>query len=628
MKIKSWDAHSINDGTNYEAIIDDASWYMLPDVSAVAAERTGRWPVLAGVQRKARKLYFTVYIRAIASRATLQTQLASWFDPEDETPKKLICEDAAGGNDRYIYGICEELKEVAFSAGVQYIVGIRVHGDPRWRENTATTSSWNITATGQTKVLANGGEDDAYPILTISPTSAKTGGYAYRRWMPVRWLTDVAYTRYPVDICNNGFDTDALVTAGKMQADGDDLRVWMDGVEVDRWLDGINTTTTQVWINMTFLPKAEATLGVAIASTGAITTITASTDISDFPNTGVVVIDSEAFYYTGKNAGTKKFTGVTRAAKGTSMAAHTTTDEIWWVQHDVWILYGNSSATAPTTDDDYKPMFNLTSTNASWDYDSFYERGVSRSGAWSFASDKDVQIYGGNQGASGNPYAETGIYNYSNEFGRSGKWEFYNPCQIVSASFANAQKYCNQAVLDDGAWNAIADSRTEENSGVDYEITEPSTAATWEAATISPTLIAAAVYVSLHLSVGYTGEVPYAAYIECSDVTLGIVNYPTITIGSELSNYRLVAVITNNTTGDAIGVTFDMSLNEDLEVDTDAKTIVYLDDNSSQFQALDLQGDVRRDWLPLQVGNNTIQFDDTGTNAVTIDFEWSERHYD
>jgi phage-related protein len=119
------------------------------------------------------------------------------------------------------------------------------------------------------------------------------------------------------------------------------------------------------------------------------------------------------------------------------------------------------------------------------------------------------------------------------------------------------------------------------------------------------------------------------AYVECDDVTVNLdsSNTPTATIGAEQGNYELACTITNETTGDAIQLNFSMELNEELEVDTDEKEVVYLANNSRQMQALTLVGGVRREWLPLQPGNNTLRFDDTGTTGVTVTITFEKRYY-
>ena len=627
MKPKSFDGNAINDGTYYEAFFR-ADNYGLPKVGVSLAKRDGRWPVMAGVERGGKVLYVDIYIRS-GTLATYQKQLMRWFDPESETSKKLLAEDQAGGNDRYVYAICQELVEVPGGAGRHFVAGLVVDGDVRWRENTATTDSWAITATGQTKTLANNGEDDAYPILQIKPTSAKTGGYGYKKFVRVNWLASAGATNYPTDICADGLDTDALVTASKMQADGDDLRVQVDGVEVDRWLDGINTTTTKVWVNLTWQAAVNATLGTAIASSGAITTIDASTDISGFPVNGILMIDAEVFTYTGKSDSAKQFTGVTRAAKGTSMAAHTTTDVIYWLQHEVYLLYGNASASAPVVDATKEPMFELDhSTNGSWVYEAFYDATsgyTSRPGAW--LRGLSVYTYGSNQGGMlyTGEFSELGVkansqaYNY---------WTNFNPCGITAANFANGEIYADDITKWHLIWTGIFSSLDGSTYTQEDDIAAPSTNATWESWSDNETLIAGSKYVRLQVSKSDGINASHYNYVEAADVTLTIDStyIPTVGIGAEEGAYPLDCRITNNTTGMSIDLDYLMVLNQELEVDTDLKTVTYLADNSNQFQALTV-GTVRRDWLKLQPGNNTIQFDDTGTNGVTVDFEWDERRY-
>jgi phage-related protein len=88
------------------------------------------------------------------------------------------------------------------------------------------------------------------------------------------------------------------------------------------------------------------------------------------------------------------------------------------------------------------------------------------------------------------------------------------------------------------------------------------------------------------------------------------------------------ATITNETTGDAISIYFVHSVDDELEIDTDLKTVTYLTDNSNQFSALTLEGAIRRDWLPLVPGNNTLRWDETGAGSLTVALEWKERTYE
>lgn len=625
MKVKTWDGNSINDGTYYQCVLRE-SFYGLPVVKVGGAGRNGRWPVLTGIERSGRVLELDVYIKTTTSLSTLQNQLLRWFDPETEVSKKLVCEDDAGGGDRYVMGICQALEEAPRSAGMHYHAMIVVDGDVRWRKVTASSSTWTITATGGTKTITNSGTDEAYPVLTITPTAAKSTGYGYKRFVPVKWLASAGYINYPVDICNDGFDTATLIGASKMQADGDDLRVFVDGAEKDRWLDGINTSTTKVWINLSFQAAQDATLKTAIAASGAITTIEVNESIVDFPASGILLCGSEVFTYTGKSDTSKRFTGVTRAAKGTSEAAHAISATVDWIQYDVWILYGNASSTAPVTDDNYKPAFALaSSTNTSWDYDTF---GPGGTGAWSRASAGSGITYTADKDSDAVPWSEIGVRCINATY-PSGEYWIYNPCGITVANFANGEYFANLIAMSNGSYFGQIMSALSSGSYVqEYLIGGPSSNDVWESWSRNETLISGSVYVKMRLEAATnlgTGDMS----LECADVTLTLNSSytPVIAIGTEQGNYSLACKITNNTTVNAIELSYTMAVNQDLEVDTDLKTITLLDDGSNQFQALTVTAGPRRNWLPLAVGANTLKYDDTGCDTVTVVIDWEERHY-
>jgi phage-related protein len=101
-----------------------------------------------------------------------------------------------------------------------------------------------------------------------------------------------------------------------------------------------------------------------------------------------------------------------------------------------------------------------------------------------------------------------------------------------------------------------------------------------------------------------------------------------IVIGAEQSNYDLAVTLTNSTTGDSIVVALTMQLAQTLAIDSDAKTITLLADNSPQMQALTLTGGVRRDWLRLAAGNNTLSWSDTGTVSVEVEVLFDRRYFE
>lgn len=621
---KTFKGNDINDGTNYDAYMM-APAYGLPKVDPSLVARSGNWPVISTIGRPGQQVYLEIIIRG-SNTTTLRRQLLRWFDPEDETPGQLVVEEEDGSLDRYLMCLCKSFEEAPNTAGLVFSVTLQVDEDVRKRLTTAVTDAWNITATGQTRVINNTGEDEAYPIFTIEPTTAKSTGFAWKRWIPIRWTADVGAQMHPLDLTAGGFDTAALITAGKMQADGDDLRIYVNGLDVDRWLSAINTTTTKIWSNLSFSAKQEVTLETAIAGPGAITTIDVNEDISGFPAAGILVIGSEALTYTNKNNQLKRFTGVTRAQKGTSAAAHAVGDTAWWVQNDVWMHYGDSSLGSLFVPDPnkFQPIFDLTaSSNTFWDYQNFGQSGVARPGAWSRYVTNGAETYVGDEGGTATPFEELGIRVTGTIEGAVGGWSLFNPFGISSANFLNGEKRINSTALNN--FRAYLRSSADSSSWfTEYTIPVPAVSSTWEIWARNETFNTGARYIVLELNEKGGAE----SFVECSRVIVTVTAAPTITINAEQSNYQLDCTLTNTTTGKAIILSFNMQINEGLEADTDEKTITYLKDGSSQFQALGLVGGPRRAWLPLARGNNTLQFDDAGTVAVTITTEFEPRYYD
>lgn len=438
----------------------------------------------------------------------------------------------------------------------------------------------------------------------------------------------------------------AVITASKAQADASDYRVLVNGVEVNRWLDGFGTSTTKTWANLDFRPAVTLTTTAAIAATGSVDTIDFNESIRELPGAGMLVIDSECFVYTGKNTALQRVTGVTRATKGTSMAGHLAGATAWWYQQDIQIIYGNPTATAPTVDDDYKPMFNLaTSDNTSWQYAEFGEGDLSgdvnpgptnRPGAWQrqlAAFDPVhtvIDFYTADRYTYATPWQEIGIHLETvlkTTVGMA-RWILYNPCGITVFDTTDGEKYCYLAPATEW-YAAIQSSANGTGWNTEYSIPAPSAADTWQLWTRNETITADMTWVGLMLRIPSAEGAKDIRRIEVYEVgiTLNSSNTPVVTIGSEEGNYSLNATITNNTTGKAIELDFVMGLNEELEVDTDAKTVIYLKDGSSQFQALTVVGGARKDWLALQPGSNTLQFDDAGTAGLTITIEYEERFY-
>lgn len=415
------------------------------------------------------------------------------------------------------------------------------------------------------------------------------------------------------------------VAVSKMLANGDDLRVWVDGVEDEnRWLVDIDSANTYVWVNMDFSARVAMTLDVAFADTDTITSITVNEAITSMPTSGILLIGTEAFVYAGVSTSNNQFTGVTRAAKGTTAASHANTDPVYWVQHDVWLVYNDESASAPATDDDYKPIIEETSTNASWVYQEFGEDDGLRTGKWRQVelSGSNNTFYTANRTGDADPWEEAGV----TVVGTGGaRWEKYNPCCITNANFTNGEK----RATDVAKWSGASIDSKASGGGYanEYVIPVPALDNTWEAWSRNEGISAGRHYVAVTLLIlsGCTGDIEFA---DCT-LTLNSTYTPAVSLpGSETTGaYTLAATITNNETGESISLSYTTELNEELEVDTDAKTVLDLRDDSSQMQALTVDDGPRRHWLALEPGDNELEWTEAGATGLTVTVEFEERYY-
>jgi hypothetical protein len=647
MKIVSFGGSDINDGANFTArLIPPVRG--LPRTQPNMARRTGRWPIFGGMSRPDRTLLVQIIINGDVD--TLRPLLHQIFDPEDEIPAALVISDYDDGRPRYMMALCQSLQETQPGRGTEFIASLQIDGDVRWRGVTAVSVDTTWPDDEPSVTLANGGEDVAFPIISITPKAAKSGdSFLYARWIPIRWRIDEPGNLYPVELTDGGWDTAALVSASKMQASGNDLRVFVDGAEVaNRAIFDINDTNTQVWTALNFEARQEVTVVDAIGSSGAVDSITAAQSIDGFPAQGILMIDNEAFIYTSKNNSLRRFLGISRARRGTSMAAHSAGATAWWVQRDVFIRYGNPSAGAGPFNPVWgSGMMTPESSNSKWVWyevkagDGIYHQ----SAAWHYVSIASfnapyTELRGQQSGTE--EYSAAGVEVFHE--GR-GMWYVINPCGFSNAKFDDIDGYKNEHMatnrtLWDGKVMAGVFSHTgltlgRENSLGDYilyDIPAPSTNDTWEewtaneAVNTSPPRRVIALWLRA-LPPG--SSEPSTNYLDGrGGIELDIISSrrPTLAMGAEQESYNLAGEITNLTTGDVLRINFEMGIDQTLEIDTVNKRVVFLEDGSGQYQALEVIG-LRRDWLPLLPGNNAFLFTDAGGSEVDVNIEWEERFY-
>lgn len=625
--VVSWDGNTLNDSV-YDTDLVGLEWG-LPPVSVQTVPRMDAPHLVSDVQSAVHSIRLRVSISESQTHAQNETnreQLAGWFNPRDKATKSLIIRDGdgaggdAGTNERSINAICSEFVPMSEKIANGFWVTLIVDDDVFWRSTTETTHVWEVSASGESVVVDNPGDMEVDPVILIRPTTVKSAAsYADRQFVTIRWRVSEAAQNYPIDIVNNGFNTQAIVGAGDMQADGDDLRVEVDGTEVARWLQDINTTTTQVWCNLDFQAKWESEIEDAIGSGDTVTSIEVDDSTRKAPATGILVINSEIFIYSAKDDKTRTFTISQRAAHGSSAANHSADDTIWWCQHAVYMKWNNSAAIAPVVDDNYKPIFELDSTNTSWNYDEFGADNGLRSGAWKKASMyRSPTFYTANRDTDADPWEEVGVKIEGSEDGR---FFVYNPCGITVANFQNGEKYTEE---NDG-WNAFVTSSKNGTKWVAEDTIAVPAEDTWESWSDSETLKTGSKAVGIRLHCHHD-----TSWLECADVTLTLnsSNTPVVAlVGSSVAGYDLACVLANSTTGKQIDVAFLMALDQALKIDTDKRAVTYLLDDSNQFQAVDHDKIRRLHWLKLDAGLNTLVFTEANIQATTVQLTYKARYY-
>ena len=640
LKLVSYNGNNINDTTNYSGFISD-DIKLQGGARIIDVARSGRRPVYAAKILSGYEMKITIQMRGTIS-SQLDT-LKSWFDVEDETPRKLLCKDIANADKQwYVMATTSDMPTFISKDSIRIILSV---ADPVWRSETENTDAWTITASGQTNVVAVGGNAPARPRLVITPTDAGSDRYAYRRLAIWHNPNAVAMTNYPLNVIGTVWNTGAIITA-KMQASGNDLRVFVNGVETNRWLQDINTANTKVWITINFQPGITLTLDTAISAGGAVGTITikksAANDaaIKKLPPSGQALIESELYTYTGVDVKNRRLTGCTRAVKGTAAAAHVTLTPIYWIEHEIWIYYGSSTAPAPETDDTRKPIIALTSTNVSWVYADFWATSGLRAGSWKpslvkTANTKDPDrksgYYTGNRLADADPATEAGAVMKAWKSGAVWKaenatieWNLYNPATFTEIT-ATGEKYRSGV-----SWPAAVNFSRSIN-GTKWVIvwTEatPATAATWTALTAhsAVSLSTGCPYVKMSFSgtIGATADTYAAHELEDVTLTLASANVPQGTFNAEQSCYFIDAVITNTTSGEWFRVVTSMPLNTTVTIDCENKK-AYTADNAP-VNKLEWSSN-RKDWLNLAPGNNTLKFEDVGSVGLTAPVFWRDRN--
>jgi|CXWL01.1.fsa_nt_gi hypothetical protein len=645
-RIKSIGA--LNLMTDYFAYLDDAdNPNVQPPVELEVVELGESAPAEAGMTRKADYLVVTVTPKGRDKQTKLDA-LGMAFDSLRNSSQQLIGMDNAK-SEWSVMGrvINHAMRAMTSKITLQAADGV-------WEKTTETETLWNITASNQTKDIFVDGTVEALPTFEATPKNAKTGGFGYRKWIRLYNPNNAAVLNELVDVTNGGWDT-AILTTAKMQAGGQDLRVFDGGQEVDRFLVNMDTASTKVFAGpFNFRGKIEMTLSGTIASSGIVSSIKAKDTITNrqalnrLPNRrGIVEIDNERFIYLRRDVNllTIYFEPIlsSRAARKSSMASHADGAIIKYIEHDIYVYYGNSTIAAPETDSTHAAAFEIaTSTNGSRVYTSFGDKAGLRPGAWKQAiiSRTARSRSGTYSGEAGDNTADpiTALGMLMKTFTRGGlpiavnaalECKFSHPGGITSVTPIGEKKRTT------GQWPAFVGLEKSIN-GIDYteQFNEAKPASAGVFVTItntgSQTIGSAYKHIRFLMEGSLRAVLNAQAYFEIDAVTVALANPITAAMMAEESNYDLNCEIQNTftyqgeTKTESLFMRWTMELNQTLTANSKLRTVLNSDGtNCHRAKRLDA---ARLEWLAFRPGvTNQLRFIDTGTTNFDLRIKYKLR---
>jgi hypothetical protein len=639
ISIKTFNGHSINDGVNYKAT--GLTLGTIPQSNPVFISQMRADSVYSKAYTvDTRNIPVQIQIIDYANRYDLAAQLKHWMKPG--TSGDLVITFTDENKDYFIPCVVQSC--VLEKGG--YFTVVLQSGDSMWKAVDVSTDTWSITGTGSTKTVTNAGTENTKLAISLLPTGTPTVGYLYQN---VYKLVNTTASYGVIPYCIT-MDTSGLVPT-KMQADGDDLRVLVNGVEVNRWIYGIGTATTKIWINISLKAGYVTKLRTAIASSGSISTLDALIVLGydKVPRAGgILCVGNEYFTYTGwKSVGTYiQYTGVKRAAYNTSMASHAINDIVSLVENAITVIYGNSAVSSPDSDDPdtynlTKPCFDLSSSdNTKWVYtaSTVFNSG-NRTGAFipsvvSVARNLVTEYYKVTENA------ETGNVALGMQIGCTNKsetatvaWKLYHGGGIKTVS-STGKKYRNSATWLPTNTTQKAAGLQKSINGVNWysvwDEATPTVLSTWQAWThnsASTTTNGKYIRFILQSVIIPTPAVTKLIDLEVLTCTVEFYSYPSGSFVGEKSNYTIDLMLENETTTDIIYLKFQMlivgSSFVPFIVDSENYAVTY--NSLSAYKALKLDDDSKDVWLSLQPGSNTLKITATGLGTMDAALSWYQR---
>jgi hypothetical protein len=438
-----------------------------------------------------------------------------------------------------------------------------------------------------------------------------------------------------------------------MQANGNDLRLHRNGAEQDIWITNPNAANTRIFTNVN--EKAGVTgltLLTAIPGAGAITEIEFEVSIANrnalarLPTSGVVRIGDEGFHFTDRDPIRFTMEIDQRAINDTVEAAHAIGAAVDWVQNDCWLYSGNPFLAAQETDDRRKPIIAMaTSDNITRDYTEFYSRSQpGRSGRWtpkveqsSYPEDEASLYYPGDHMVeTTDPATEMGMLMQS--IYKGGLWRFengmivggaiYEPAGIYRVVTWTYEKYRTgpsfprrvglQKSKDGLLWENVA------------AVATPTSAGSWGSPTTAGPYLMGTGYYYLRVvmwgtqNAGQSGGVGYVSAFEVNSLQYETVLPLDVGIRARSDNsYEFNSIFRNTANGSFFRVKTTLAMNDEIELDCDAKTTRVISNNLPRRSAI-VVPNTQANWMVFQPGSNPLQYIEAGVTGVTVTISYDE----
>lgn len=601
-------------------------------------------PAYGGKRLGSRYIPLRVYPRSGGSGSV--DQLKTWLDPYDLALHKLVVRDASSGLTWQVDATCVGTPVYDFA---KFDIGIYIP-NPIWETVNSNTTYFGISGSSASLSLTSAGNQDAYPVIRLTPLAYPTnptGTYNQFGWVGVYNPTPYEIPLTALEVFG-GLNTLGMVTGSQLLPSGYDLIAIMDGLPTDLYLANYTGTYTKGWINISFKPKVELTLGVAIANSGIPSTITfADTKANNEALTrlsysGCIRINNEEWLYDTLNIKSRTITPTARQQRGTSAASHSIGSMCRWIEHEIKILASRPDATDPEIDVTKRPVFNLSSgTNSMHPYlNSFGDMDTLEAGEWSPAlvrsTGKKSFFYNGVSGTQADPSVVMGVCVNGWKNGTKPQAEKarveWKLTEVAGYTTLNASGRKYRAYSD---WpnNARVDSfigfqysRDGKTWNKLQEISTPTVSGTWQAWSMSNVSIPTGTR-----SIAFVVDAPITArdnnqiLAEIDTVSLVLVSGSIVQRDWRgfQNNFWLEGTFLNNGIGESFLIYVAMNLNETLEIDTKKKTIKK---NGVRVLSSPNLSSKRGTWLRMPMGSNTISYSSPNNGLISGSFSWVDRN--